>query len=239
MSMDIPGYETLACVLQAAYEQAAVGKGAERHATGLPFDQQPMQTSSDLLGTDAGLAFQAIKKVREGSAFDEFERFERELLGAINYIAGMIIWRQRQQGAKPPEFDWSAALAEQEAAESVTGYDPAGGADETRTVVVTSHPGTAWAVVPAEEPAAQIDDESDRQKAIQQNGPDGAVYDDPWYGAPEWARFKAQDDDGSWFWFKDKPAQLSTVWYSEGRYEIAHNGEHSSPNWRDTLIERP
>lgn len=96
MSFDVSGYEQLADVLQDAYDQAAKGKGAERHADGLPFHEQPMQTGSDLLGTDAGLAFQAIKKIREGRNMPEFDRLERELLGAINYIAGMIIWHRRQ-----------------------------------------------------------------------------------------------------------------------------------------------
>lgn len=195
MSMDQKGYESLAQVLQAAYDQAAKGKGAERHATGLPFDQQPMQTGSDLLGTDAGLAFQAIKKIREGSSFTEYDRFERELLGAINYIAGMIIWRKRQQTAQ----------------------------------------GFSFSV----EPAAQIDDESDRQKAVEQNGNDGAVYDDPWYGAPKWAKYKAQDDTGAWWWYDEKPAQLRTCWVSVGDTAEAVAGPvFPNPNWRDTLISR-
>ena len=42
-NMNEPGYESLAQVLQEAYDQAARGKGAERHANDLPFDQQPMQ----------------------------------------------------------------------------------------------------------------------------------------------------------------------------------------------------
>lgn len=103
MAFNVPGYEQLAEVLEAAYHQAARGKGAERHADGLPFHQQPMQTGSDLLGTDAGLAFQAIKKIREGRKFEEFDRLERELLGAIVYVAGMIIWNRRQRtGAVAP-----------------------------------------------------------------------------------------------------------------------------------------
>lgn len=96
-NFDVPGYEQLAAVLSRAYEQAALGKGAERHADNMPFHEQPMQTGSDLLGSDAGLAFQAIKKIREGGQFDEFDRFEREMLGAIVYISGMVIWRRRQQ----------------------------------------------------------------------------------------------------------------------------------------------
>lgn len=196
MSMDQKGYESLAQVLQAAYDQAAKGKGAERHATGLPFDQQPMQTGSDLLGTDVGLAFQAIKKIREGSSFTEYDRFERELLGAINYIAGMIIWRKRQQTAQ----------------------------------------GFSFSV----EPATQIDDESDRQKAVEQNGNDGAVYDDPWYDAPEWAKYKAQDEDGEWRWYSHAPRADDERWLGLALLgRAAHAGiSNPNPNWRDTLISR-
>lgn len=272
MSMDIKGYETLASVLQAAYDQAAMGKGAERHATGLPFDQQPMQTGSDLLGTDAGLAFQAIKKIREGRAFEEYDRFERELLGAIVYIAGMIIWRQRQQDAKPPAFDWSGALDEQEtAAPSTCPFcsAPEGSMHypdcylmrrgKPRLAAGGLHPdfaatlrekGLVQAAVASVngqtgdvvlEPATQIDDESDRQKAVQQSGNDGAVYDDPWYGAPEWARFKAQDSDGEWRWFEGKPTQGNHRWHNfadNSRVDTA-GWKARTPNWRDTLLERP
>ena len=94
------------------------------------------------------------------------------------------------------------------------------------------------AIAAASEPAAQIDDESDRQKAVEQNGNDGAVYDDPWYGAPEWARFKAQDKPGEWYWFDNKPEPHSVTWDTGGNYAFAHDGAHN-PNWRDTLIERP
>lgn len=96
---DVEGYERLADVLQDAYDQAAVGKGAERHANGLPFHEQPMQSISQLVGSGDGLAFQAIKKLTEGMRFAEFDRFEKEALGAINYIAGLIIYKREQRNA--------------------------------------------------------------------------------------------------------------------------------------------
>lgn len=88
-------YASLRAVLNLAYEQAAIGKGAERHANCLPFDEQPMQSISDSLGTNAGLLFQAQKKVAESVKLPHYNRRERELLGAINYIAGAIIWDSR------------------------------------------------------------------------------------------------------------------------------------------------
>ncbi len=86
-----PGYETLWSVLKEAFDQAASGKGKERHANGRPFDRQPMQEFSAMLDTDAGLIFQAMKKAAEGHRLGG-ERAIREYLGAINYLAGAIIY---------------------------------------------------------------------------------------------------------------------------------------------------
>jgi hypothetical protein len=92
------------------------------------------------------------------------------------------------------------------------------------------------------EPAAEIDDDSPRQQAVQQNGNDGAVYDDPWFGAPKWAKYKAQDASGRWFWYENKPAKSSSMesWLrAEGAAKIIYPSGEPNPNWRDTLIERP
>lgn len=86
------GYEQLVAVLQDAHNQAAHGKGKERHANNLPFDEQRMQSISKLINSPKGLEFQAIKKLTEGMQFDDVARREKELLGAINYIAGIIIY---------------------------------------------------------------------------------------------------------------------------------------------------
>jgi hypothetical protein len=84
-------YQSLAAVLDLAYEQAASGKGAVRHGSGKPFEEQPMQGISELLDSPDGMAFQAIKKIRESRQLDT-EAANRELLGAIVYIAGMVIY---------------------------------------------------------------------------------------------------------------------------------------------------
>lgn len=89
-------YESLFDVLVGAFEQASRGKGRERHANNLPFEVQPMQTLSDALQADAGMAFQAMKKIRESRGLPK-DAAIRELHGAINYIAGMVIWRQKQE----------------------------------------------------------------------------------------------------------------------------------------------
>ncbi len=90
MSDTVPGYGLLAAVLQRAYEQAAIGKGKERHANGKPFHEQPMQ---DLIRLH-GLGFatgQASKKASEALGLPGADRQVAELLGAIVYLAGAVI----------------------------------------------------------------------------------------------------------------------------------------------------
>lgn len=89
-------YQSLRAVLDAAYYQAAHGKGKERHARGNPFEAQHMQTISRLLDSDRGMAFQAIKKLTEGLDLAAPEAREKELLGAINYIAGIVVYYRLQ-----------------------------------------------------------------------------------------------------------------------------------------------
>ena len=89
-------YKTLSDVLERAYQQAAHGKGKERHANNLPFDRQPMQTISQLVGSADGLRYQAIKKIQEAGRMDK-DAAVKELLGAINYIAGVIIYIESEK----------------------------------------------------------------------------------------------------------------------------------------------
>lgn len=90
------GYEALTRVLNDALSQAAHGKGAERHANDLPFHEQRMQTISKALESDKGMAFQVIKKLTEGLQLDH-DRREKELLGAIVYLAGIVIYYRKEQ----------------------------------------------------------------------------------------------------------------------------------------------
>lgn len=87
------GYELLADVLVRAYEQSSAGKGKERHATGLPFHEQPIVRGAKDYGP-GGPLFQVGKKSRE--AFGMIQRGQndaavRELLGAIVYAAAAIV----------------------------------------------------------------------------------------------------------------------------------------------------
>lgn len=94
MALDAPGYESLALVLTRAFHQAAHGKGKERHAQDLPFDEQPMQLLCQLYGAGFALG-QAAKKAQEAQRLPR-ERAVAELLGAINYLAGAVIAMERE-----------------------------------------------------------------------------------------------------------------------------------------------
>ena len=92
------GYSDLAEVLGEAFSQAAFGKGKERHATDLPFHQQPMQQIAQRRGIGFILG-QADKTSEEAQGMLErgdLLAFEREILGAINYMAGAVIFARAQ-----------------------------------------------------------------------------------------------------------------------------------------------
>lgn len=90
------GYEQLTEILRAAHDHAALGKGKERHANSLPFEKQRMLSISRAQGDDGGMAYQVQKKVQEGRQFDNMQQIENELLGAINYTVGMIIYHRER-----------------------------------------------------------------------------------------------------------------------------------------------
>lgn len=91
-----PGYESLAAVLDEALAQAQSGKGSIRHATGQPFEEQPIIAISELLGTHHGDLFQAIKKAQESVRLKPGNAVH-ELLGAINYLAAAVILLKREE----------------------------------------------------------------------------------------------------------------------------------------------
>lgn len=102
----VKGYEKLVAVYQDAHDQAAKGKGDERHANGQPFHEQRMQQISGLLRSSDGMAFQAIKKLTEGLQFEDHARREAELLGALNYIAGIVIYYRELLPREVLEPNW-------------------------------------------------------------------------------------------------------------------------------------
>ncbi|UCR75632.1 hypothetical protein PAER4900a_00059 [Pseudomonas phage YMC17/07/R4900a] len=98
-TFDVPGYDKLRAVLHAAYQQASVGKGHERHGSEAAFEEQSTQIISGLMGTSDGMYFQAMKKLNESRGM-EHEARKRELLGAIVYIAGIYIFEEAHNAAE-------------------------------------------------------------------------------------------------------------------------------------------
>lgn len=92
LTIEVPkGYEKLFCVLADALDQAANGKGKDRHASaGVPFEDQPMSSISRTLGSVDGMLYQASKKAGESRRLPD-GRAQAEILGAINYLAGVHI----------------------------------------------------------------------------------------------------------------------------------------------------
>lgn len=86
-------YTELDRVLTASYQQAAAGKGKERHATEHePFERQQIcEIGRRLIGNKAaGPLFQAVKKIYESGRLPR-DRAIAELYGAINYAAAAIL----------------------------------------------------------------------------------------------------------------------------------------------------
>lgn len=85
----VRGYDDLFHVLALAYDQAARGKGKERHANNKPFAKQPLIELADKFGTGFLLG-QAAKKLEECQILP-FGADVKELLGAIVYTAAAVI----------------------------------------------------------------------------------------------------------------------------------------------------
>lgn len=87
-------YDALWRVLGECFDQAATGKGAERHTDGSePFTEQFICEGQREFGVGGGL-FQAVKKIKEANrmiARGERDRGIHEFRGAINYLAAVII----------------------------------------------------------------------------------------------------------------------------------------------------
>ena len=91
--------ERFLSVLLDVSNQVLRGKGEERHGRGREFGEQPTFKILDLVG--AGYAAgQAIKKIEEARGLVEADRLnagqnaERELLGAIGYLAMLVAWQR-------------------------------------------------------------------------------------------------------------------------------------------------
>lgn len=89
----------LELVFNDAVAQAASGKGNERHGNGADFLEQPWVSLTEGFGI-GGPMFQASKKLRESMKFyhaKEYDRFEREVLGALNYAAMAVLHARKEK----------------------------------------------------------------------------------------------------------------------------------------------
>ena len=97
-------YSELKRVLGMAYNQAAEGKGKERHANGEKFEDQPIMT----IAKGHGLGYQtgqAAKKLQEAHTLLKLRGKHaaiQEILGAINYAAAavLLIEQMEDEGEK-------------------------------------------------------------------------------------------------------------------------------------------
>lgn len=300
ITLSAEGYDGLAIILRDAFLQASEGKGAERHANSKPFHEQPMQSISDLFDSDKGMAFQIVKKLREGLDMPEYERLERELLGVIVYTAGAILWHKRRHLAEtvslvaavePPvtfkercaEIDAevqaaaraqlvdiyaqaAAHIAETAPQPRVVGMNPNLAApfhpvhpeaaeslcEDCRRTVYQDH--SPWCPQNPNKPSAELVPQPapvcpgcgrEEGKKCRRGCPTLtarlATLEDPFAGAPEWAKYKAQDADGRWFYYSHTIYPGTEQWVCDHHgWDVAEAGDgEPNPNWRETLIERP
>ena len=93
--LSIDCYEAFKRILAEAYNQAAYGKGKDRHAEECElFEKQPICEISRRVGLGYPLG-QAVKKIYESKRLSG-ERGIGELLGAINYLVAAIIVRREE-----------------------------------------------------------------------------------------------------------------------------------------------
>ncbi len=86
-------YYPLQTILNEAYNQAAHGKGRERHANDRDFIDQPIMEIGRMCGPGFNTG-QAMKKIQEAMGMlsrGQDDAAIRELLGAINYTASAVI----------------------------------------------------------------------------------------------------------------------------------------------------
>lgn len=104
----VPGYDDLFNILALAYDQAARGKGKERHANNKPFNKQPIIELADKYGTGFLLG-QAAKKLEESTGMT-YGADVKELLGAIVYTSASIMHlemeAQRNAESDRDEENW-------------------------------------------------------------------------------------------------------------------------------------
>lgn len=84
-------YGRLVYALSLAYDQAAFGKGKERHANDKPFEEQTMMVANRV--TDDGFSWgQIFKKIQEIPNIKDPDLKLAEMISIIVYAAGWVLW---------------------------------------------------------------------------------------------------------------------------------------------------
>jgi len=96
----------LSAIFDAALAQVTSGKGKERHGNGVEFMEQPWLSLANTHG-NGFLTGQAAKKLAEAQGMEEYDRWEREMLGSIVYSTMAIIHRRMsaENANVPPKVD--------------------------------------------------------------------------------------------------------------------------------------
>lgn len=99
----VTGYSVLCRILAEAHEQAARGKGHERHATDAPWEGQPI-CGELWLQRHPGFAIgQARKKALEAMRLPH-DAAKAECLGAIVYLAAAAYWFEYEHNQSVEDF---------------------------------------------------------------------------------------------------------------------------------------
>lgn len=92
-------YSELHRVLMMAYDQAANGKGKERHANDERFEDQPIMTiaKGHGMGYQTGQAAKKLQEAHKLLVLKGKDAAIREILGAINYSAAAILLLEQME----------------------------------------------------------------------------------------------------------------------------------------------
>lgn len=62
-----------------------------------------------------------------------------------------------------------------------------------------------------------------------------------WKSAPDWAKYLAQDGDGTWYWYEERPSvsPLSRVWSRTSSTSKQMRCLDNTEEWRVTMERRP
>ena len=62
---------------------------------------------------------------------------------------------------------------------------------------------------------------------------------DPFEGAPEWAEWRAADEDGTEWWHEMGPNESHGLWDNQGLVEICPDRRLTYSDWRKSPVKRP